>query len=139
MQQQRGEPKNQHGRRTVAEMVLSWLILLWGILLTIFLIQPCLLALRNGYDDDNIDILLLLFTLHALLCSVGGLAAQFRYRMVARWLLNLAALCLMILSGTLASGNLKSLGFWLPIVVPLLGITTVLLLLAQWLGRQTDL
>ncbi|WP_395088402.1 hypothetical protein [Armatimonas sp.] len=128
--------KQQHRqRRSVVELVVATLALLWGVTTAVFFYQlnhePTLIgAIGNA-----------LWIFQGVFCGLGGLLSLLRLRAAARLALSLAALCLIGLIG---------IALWIAFTQPptitvnliLSGVVLILALgcffLGRWLGQQED-
>ncbi|WP_394795663.1 hypothetical protein [Armatimonas sp.] len=131
-QEQKTKPRQ---RRSVGELVMATLAVLWGVTTAIFFYQlmhePTLIG-AIGYA---------LWIFQGMLCGLGGLLSLLRLRAAARIALSLAALCLIGLIGValwIASTQPPTVTLNLIISGALLILALVYFFLGRWLGQQED-
>lgn len=145
-------PKQRRPRRSVGELLIAWLLTLWGAAVGVVF----LLFLLNATENDPRALLRLplvvglgyvLPVLHGLLCLTAGLSALLRRRLLGRWLACSAALSVVgygvarSLLAFLWNGeeiSLRHLPAVLLSLIPHLLVALPLFFLGWWLGRQED-
>lgn len=136
MQRQR-EPSNKphrRARRSVGELLLCWLFLLWGAGLGIWII-----SVRRYYPDLVFPSI---FLLHSLSSVLAGLAGLLRVRKLASQLFYLIGLTLILFGGWAGllcwsgenSDRIAAVIWASSFTV----VATLVCLLGRWIGRQED-
>ena len=138
MQQQKHKQTKSQGRRSLAEIVISWLVLLWGGILTIYLVPHCQYGLKNPEMIDYATIFVFALTLHSVFCLVAGIAAQFRFRFLAGGFLSISALSLCALIVWMRLWARTKL-FFDPTIKTIIVISILTFFLGYWLGKQRDI
>ncbi|WP_395140634.1 hypothetical protein [Armatimonas sp.] len=132
MQKQK-QPHRQ--RRSVGELVVATLALLWGVTTAVFFYQ------LNHEPTPIGAIGNALWIFQGVLCGLGGLLSLLRLRTAACIALSLAALCLIGLIGValwIASTQPPTVTLSLIISGALLILALVYFFLGRWLGQQED-
>ncbi len=143
--------KPPRSRRSVWELIVAWLLILWGAAVGVVF----LLFLLNTIGNDPRDLLrvplaglaYVLPVLHGVLCLTAGLSALLRRRLLGRWLACSAALSVVgygvarSLLAFLWNGveiSLRHLPAVLLSLIPHLLAALLLFFLGWWLGRQDE-
>lgn len=140
-EQSEERPKARHKKRSLGELLVAWLVLLWGGGITV-LAGWIFHEEFQGNWSDLPTFLGLLF--HGLCCLGAGVGTLMRHRPIAKWLLFLAGLCVVAVAaiGTwqdhasgkplLAVGELIAIGICVTLAIGFV-------FLGRWLGRQEDI
>ncbi|WP_309722792.1 hypothetical protein [Armatimonas sp.] len=143
MQRQQESPLSHlpKQRRMVGELLIAWLILVWGVVSGGTSLPFALITFREGLATFPLPLLLtnLLIFLQAVLCMVSGLCVLLRQRLFAKYGMLMIALCFLgigamnvwLVKGVLDVGVL----LWSSVSVI---IAVALILLGRWLGQQED-
>ncbi|WP_394792736.1 hypothetical protein [Armatimonas sp.] len=139
--QQENEPQNRpKQRRSVGELLIAWLVLLWGVGSGVAFLPFALMNFREKHFTFPLPILIsdALILLQAALCVASGLCVLLRLRLFAKYGLMAVALCFLGMGAMnvwLVKWVLVDVGIilWSAIFVI---VAAALLLLGRWLGHQ---
>ena len=131
--QQQKQPHRQ--RRSIGELVVATLAMLWGVTTAIFFYQLMYEPTLVGVIGNA------LWVFQGVFCGLGGFLSLLRLRAAARLALSLATLCLIGLIGValwIASTQSPTVTQNLIISGALLILALVYFFLGRWLGQQED-
>jgi hypothetical protein len=142
MQRQQKRPQAQEAtRRSVGELLLSWLLILGGAAATALGVSD---YLRSTHPEPVTDFILYgLFLGQALFGFLGGVLSLLRSRMLTRWSLYIAGAVSLLTAVAIIVGVVMHMvtGPVLETALFALGfvfLASVLFFLGRWLGRQDD-
>ncbi len=127
-------PKQRRPLRSVGELIVAWLLVLWGAFST-FLILTLPIGLSMIFY--HFGIFFWLFLLQGASSLMTGLLTLTGRSHLATWLLSTAALCFVGLALVVMFSPPSQIGKdFLPIVF--LALAALFFFLGRWLGRQED-
>jgi hypothetical protein len=129
-------------RRSVGELIVAWLLILWGAGCAWVTGPYALEVIRRGPGEfpRYVALSTVLAFLQALVCFVAGLTILPRVRTLAKWLLFAAGLCWIgLVYSNFVLDPVRMVNPW-ELLWPSVFLMAALLLffLGWWLGRQED-
>ena len=140
MQRQQETTQQQIPRRSVGELLVALLLMLWGAIWGI-LCAVDFFGLQRDSPIFQMHVLIVMLVTASVSTFAGGLFSLLRYRRIAFYFLMLASFCICI-AGLCEFWLLGGIHFGLWILLPIVGIlatASVVFFLGRWIDRQAGL